>query len=103
MLEYDDVNERRAALEKLIGIEDRVWVKVGGLAQVFAVADEDLERETEDKTSAVHFLRFELTPQMVAAAKEGVALAMGVDLPAYHYALEPLPDNIRGALVKDLD
>ena len=103
MLEYDDVDERREALEKLIGIEDRVWVKVAGLAPVYAVADEDLERETEDKTSAVHFLRFELIPQMVAAAKEGAALAMGIDLPAYQYALEPLPDNIRDALVKDLD
>jgi len=103
MLEYDDVDERRDALEKLIGIEDRVWVKVAGSAPVFAVADEDLERETEDKTSAVHFLRFELTPQMVAAAKEGAELAMGIDLPAYQYALEPLPDNIRDALVKDLD
>jgi len=103
MLEYDDVDERRDALEKLIGIEDRVWVKVAGSAPVFAVADEDLERETEDKTSAVHFLRFELTPQMVAALKEGAELAMGIDLPAYQYALEPLPDNIRDALVKDLD
>lgn len=103
MLEYDDVDERRDALEKLIGIEDRVWVKVAGSAPVFAVADEDLERATEDKTSAVHFLRFELTPQMVAAAKEGAELAMGIDLPAYQYALEPLPDNIRDALVKDLD
>ncbi len=103
MLEYDDVDERRGALEKLIGIEDRVWVKVAGLAPVYAIADEDLERETDDKTSAVHFLRFELTPQMVAAAKEGAALAMGIDLPAYRHALDPLPDNIRDALIKDLD
>ena len=103
MLEYDDVDERRDALEKLIGIEDRVWVKVAGLAPVYAIADEDLERETDDKTSAVHFLRFELTPQMVAAAKEGAALAMGIDLPAYRHALDPLPDNIRDALIKDLD
>jgi Protein of unknown function (DUF3501) len=103
MLEYEDVNERHVALEKLIGIEDRVWVKVAGFSPVYAVADEDLERDTEQKTSAVHFLRFELTPQMVAAAKEGAAISMGIDLPAYHHAQEPLPDNIRAALVGDLD
>ena len=103
MLEYDDVNERRSALEKLIGIEDRVWVKIAGHPPVYAIADEDLERDTEQKTSAVHFLRFELTPQMIAAAKEGAAIAMGIDLPAYQHALEPLPENIRAALVKDLD
>ena len=103
MLEYDDVNERRSALEKLIGIEDRVWVKIAGHPPVYAIADEDLERDTEQKTSAVHFLRFELTPQMIAAAKEGAAIAMGIDLPAYQHALEPLSENIRAALVKDLD
>jgi hypothetical protein len=103
MLEYDDVGERQSALEKLIGIEDRVWVKVAGFAPVYAVADEDLERETKEKTSAVHFLRFELIPQMVAAVKEGASLGMGIDLPTYHHALEPLPDDIRTALVKDLD
>jgi len=103
MLEYEDVNERRAALEKLIGIEDRVWVKIAGHSPVYAIADEDLERDTEQKTSAVHFLRFELTPQMVAAAKEGAAIGMGIDLPAYQNAVDPLPDNIRAALVKDFD
>jgi hypothetical protein len=103
MLEYDDVNERRGALEKLIGIEGRVWVKIVGLDPVFAIADEDLERDTEEKTSAVHFLRFELSPQMVAAAKEGAAISMGIDLPAYQYAQDPLPENIRAALVQDFD
>ena len=103
MLEYDDVDERRGALEKLIGIEDRVWVKIVGLDPVFAIADEDLERDTEQKTSAVHFLRFELTPQMVAAAQEGAAIGMGIDLPAYRCTLEPLPENIRAALVQDFD
>jgi hypothetical protein len=102
MLEYDDVGERQSALEKLIGIEDRVWVKVAGFAPVYSLADEDLERETEEKTSAVHFLRLELTPQMAAAAKEGAALSMGIDHPAYNHSLEPLPDNIRSALVRDL-
>ena len=103
MLEYDDVAERRDALEKLVGIEDRVWVKIAGHDPVFAIADEDLERDTERKTSAVHFLRFELTPQMAAAAKEGAAIGMGIDLPAYRYALEPLPENSRVSLVEDLD
>ena len=103
MLEYDDVNERRGALEKLIGIEGRVWVKIVGFDPVFAIADEDLERDTEEKTSAVHFLRFELSPQMVAAAKEGAAISMGIDLPAYQYAQDPLPENIRAALVQDFD
>jgi hypothetical protein len=103
MLEYDDVNERRGALEKLIGIEDRVWVKIAGLDPVFAIADEDLERDTEQKTSAVHFLRFELSPQMVAAAKEGAAIGMGIDLPAYQCTLDPLPESIRAALMQDFD
>jgi hypothetical protein len=103
MLEYDDVNERRGALEKLIGIEDRVWVKIAGLDPVFAIADEDLERDTEQKTSAVHFLRFELSPQMVAAAKEGAAIGMGIDLPAYQCTLDLLPESIRAALVQDFD
>jgi len=102
MLEYDDVNERRAALEKLLGIEKRVWAKTAGYPPVYAVADEDLERETEEKTSAVHFLRFELTPPMAAAVKEGAAISMGIDLPAYRFALDPLPENIRAALAKDL-
>jgi hypothetical protein len=103
MLEYDDEYERRVALEQLIGIEDHVWVKIAGHGQVYAIADEDLERETEEKTSAVHFLRFEFTPQMIAAAKEGAAVGMGIDLPVYRYALEPLPNNIRDSLVKDLN
>lgn len=103
MLEYDDVNERRAALEKLIGIEDKVWVRVAGHEPIYAIADEDLERDTEQKTSAVHFLRFELSPQMIAAAKEGAAISMGIDLPAYRHLLDPLPDNIRTALIQDLD
>ena len=103
MLEYDDINERRVALEKLIGIEDRVWIKIAGHPPVYAIADEDLGRDTEQKTSAVHFLRFEFIPQMVAAAKQGAAISMGIDLPAYQQILEPLPENIRAALIRDLD
>lgn len=103
MLEYDDVNERHSALEKLIGIEAKVWVRIAGYPQVYAVADEDLERATEEKTSAVHFLRFEFTPQMIAAAKEGAAISMGIDLTAYQCELDPVPENIRTALVQDFD
>lgn len=103
MLEYTDDDERRRALEKLIGIEDRVWIRVAGHDAVYAIADEDLERENADKTSAVHFLRFEFTAQMTAAAKEGAALASGIDLPAYQCTLDPLPDNLRASLVSDFD
>ena len=103
MLEYADEAERRLALEKLLGIEDRVWVRVAGHEPVYAVADEDLDRTTADKTSAVHFLRFEFTPQMVAAAKKGGAMAMGVDFSAYRHTLEPLPDKLRVSLIADFD
>ena len=102
LIEYEDVAERGRALASLRGIEDRVWVHVEGCPRVFAIADEDLERENDDKTSAVHFLRFELTKEMGEALKYGVALAMGVDHVAYRAALEPVPAETRAALVKDL-
>ena len=103
LIEYEDVDERREALSKLKGIEDRVWVRAEGCAPVHAIADEDLERENDQKTSSVHFLRFELTREMAEALKYGVALAIGVDHPHYRAALDPLPPNIRAALVKDLE
>lgn len=103
MVEYEEVEERRAALERLVGIEHRVWARVDGFPPVFAIADEDMERATGQKTSAVHFLRFELTPPMIAAAKEGAALGIGIDLPAYRYSIESLLEKVRAALVKDLD
>jgi hypothetical protein len=103
MIEYDDVEERRRALGRLKGIEDRVWLQVEGCARVFAIADEDLERETADKTSAVHFLRFELTQEMIAALKREAGLSIGVDHPAYHAAITPLPGETRQALLADLD
>ncbi len=102
MIEYPDVVERRARLAALRGIEDHVWVQVEGCARVRAIADEDLERATEDKTSAVHFLRFELTEEMVVALKYGVGLAIGVDHPSYAVALDPVPANIRNSLMNDL-
>jgi len=102
MLEYADENERRVALGKLVGVEDRVWVNIAGLPPVYAVADEDLERATEEKTSAVHFLRFELSPQMIAAVKASAKISIGIDFPAYTATLDPVPDNIRAALAKDI-
>ncbi len=102
MIEYADVEERRQALARMVGIEDRVWVQVEGFERVLAIADEDLERETEEKTSAVHFLRFELTPDMVSALQSGAGLAGGIDLDAYREEVNPVPANIRQSLVADL-
>ncbi len=103
MVEYPDVEERRVALGKLLGIEDKVWVQVAGFHKVYAIADEDLERETEEKTSAVHFLRFELTPEMSKALRAGAALGMGIDHPAYTHAVMPVPEATRASLAGDLD
>ena len=103
MVEYEDERERRAALARLRGIEDRTWVRVEGCPSVYAIADEDLDRETDEKTSSVHFLRFELTREMVETLKYGVALSMGVDHPNYSATLDPVPAEIRAALLKDLD
>jgi Protein of unknown function (DUF3501) len=102
LIEFEDVEERRRALSRLKGIEDRVWVQAEARPRVYAIADEDLERETEDKTSAVHFVRFELTPDMIAALKAGAALAMGVDHPQYAATLREVSDETRRALLADL-
>ena len=103
MLEYTDVAQRREALAELKGIEDRVWVAVNGGARVFALADEDLERENEDKTSAVHFLRFELSADDCAALKAGAMLAVGCDHRAYSCRVDPVDATTRDALAGDLD
>lgn len=102
MIEYPDVDERKHALARLKGIEDRVWVQVEGCEKVHAIADEDLDRSTEEKTSAVHFLRFELTDEMAASLKYGVGLGIGVDHPEYGAEVAALPSNIRNSLVNDL-
>lgn len=102
LIEYPDVAERRAALEKLVGVEDRFWIRVEGHGQVRAVADEDLERSTDTKTSSVHFLRFELTAAMAADLKAGRRLAMGVDHPACTVELADVPDTVRESLIADL-
>jgi hypothetical protein len=102
LIEYPEVDTRRAALAQLKGIEDRCWVQVAGHERVFAIADEDLERENEEKTSSVHFLRFELTPAMVASAKGGATVSIGMDHDAYRHAIDPLPQAARDALAGDL-
>jgi hypothetical protein len=103
MIQYTDVAERQHMLANLVGIEDRVWVQVEGHDKVYPIADEDLERATEDKTSSVHFLRFELEPLMIGALQEGAGLAVGVDHENYRAIVDPVPDNIRSSLVQDLD
>lgn len=102
MVEFSEVEERRVALAKLIGVEDKVWVQVEGKDKVFAIADEDLEREDETKTSSVHFLRFELTPEMAAAIKSGAGLSVGIDHPNYKHAVT-VDDAARASLTEDLD
>ncbi len=103
MIEEADVDRRRALLAGLIGIEDRVWVQVDGHDPVHAIADEDLDRETADKTSSVHFLRFELTAAMVASLRQGASLSMGIDHSAYRHQLEPVAPAVRNSLLADLD
>lgn len=102
MLEYPDPDERRIALEGLKGVEDRVWVRVEGADRVFAIADEDLERENDTKTSSVHFLRFELTEAMKRVLGMGGELSIGVDHPNYRVALESVSRDTRDALLRDL-
>ncbi len=103
LIEYEEVAARRRELARLRGVEDRVWVQVEGAARVYAIADEDLDRENEEKTSAVHFVRFELTDAMADALKRGAALSVGVDHENYQAEASPLPGAIRAALVADLD
>jgi hypothetical protein len=100
LIEYEDENERRDALARLKGIEDRVWVRVDDLPAILAIADEDLERANAQKTSSVHFLRFELTAPMIAGFRGGENIRIGVDHPAYQVNVE-LPERVRNALVAD--
>lgn len=103
MLEEADVEKRRTLLAGLIGIEDRVWMRIEGHDPVYAIADEDLERSNEEKTSSVHFMRFELTEAMIADAKRGGSLSAGIDHAEYNYSVDPVQNNIRVALLQDLD
>jgi len=102
MIEYPDLDERRRMLEKLIGVEDKVWVKVEGHQRVYAIADEDLERENAEKTSAVHFLRFELDRAMVQALKRGAPVSAGIDHPQYNVTVDSLDAAVRASLAGDL-
>jgi hypothetical protein len=103
MIEFADEAERKKQLARMINIENKVWVKVNGFANIIPIADEDLERTNEQKTSSVHFLRFDLTREMISALKLGIPLSAGIDHDAYKYIVDPVPERIRQALLKDLD
>lgn len=102
MIEYPDPAERAAHLAEMVGIEDKVWVKIDNFPPVYAIADEDLERENTEKTSSVHFLRFELSRDMIRALRQHGNLSMGVNHPAYRMAIESIDDQSRASLVNDL-
>jgi hypothetical protein len=102
MIEYPDIEQRRQALSRMIGVEDRIWIQVEGCPKVYATADEDLERENEQKTSSVHFLRFELDPSMKKALTSGSNIRMGVDHPNYQATIDPVPLPVRESLLRDL-
>ena len=101
MVEYEDIEERKKALAKLIGVEDKVWIQIDGHDKVYAIADEDMDREDEDKTSSVHFMRFEFSPEMVEAARGGAAINMGVDHDNLTVDVTPVSEDTRQALAAD--
>ncbi len=103
MLEYDDVEQRRQQLGLMLGIDKAVWMKVGDHDAIVPISNEDLERETVEKTSAVHFLRFELTAAMIDSLKQGAAISAGIEHEAYSHTLSAIPANVQQALIKDLD
>ncbi len=102
LIQYEDVEERKRRLAELLGIEDRIWVEIGETGKVFPVADEDMDRSNEEKTSAVHFLRFQLNPEQVTAAKSGADIVFGIDHPAYPCQEVVLDRDVRDSLVADL-
>lgn len=103
MMEYPDPDIRREELKKLVGIEDKTWVQVDGHEKVYPIADEDLERSDEEKTSSVHFMRFELTDAMAEDLKKGARLAAGIEHENYNHTVEEVPAETRDSLVEDLD
>lgn len=103
MVEFSDIEERRKALARFVGIEAKTWLRVAGHDKIYPFADEDMERASEEKTSSVHFLRFELTPAMIRDLKSGAGLAAGSDHPEYRHTLDPVPDALRESLLQDLD
>jgi len=102
LIQYTDVEERQKQLAKLIGIENKIWMQVEGFDKIYAIADEDLERDNAEKTSAVHFMRYELDNDMIEAVKKGAAISAGVDHENYQASLSPLPANVRDSLASDL-
>ncbi|MDH5369132.1 MAG: DUF3501 family protein [Gammaproteobacteria bacterium] len=102
MIEYGDPEERAKVLATLVGVEDKVWVQVDGFEKVYAIANEDLERSTEEKTSAVHFMRFELTDDMVKAVKNNKNISMGIDYEGFNQLIDNIPDASHESLSNDL-
>lgn len=102
MIEEPDVEKRHDLLTSLLGVEDGIWVRIDGNEQVFAITDEDLDRDTEEKTSAVHFLRIELSEKMIVDLKQGAALSIGIDHRNYSHQVEPVAGSLRDALIADL-
>ena len=102
MIQYTDIEERKIMLGKLLGIEDMTWVQVEGHEKILPITDEDLERSTDEKTSAVHFMRYELSDKMIASLHDGAKLNAGVEHKEYHHIVSPVADNITQSLVQDL-
>jgi len=103
MLEYPEPEERARRLAELRGFERECWMRVAGFGPLGAIVDEDLAREDESKTAAVHFARFEFSPPMIRALRQGAGLAAGVSHPAYDYRVDPVPETLRVALLADFD
>lgn len=103
MIEFTDEEERRVALKKMLGIENNLWLKIEGFSEIYPASDEDLERSDDNKTSAVHFLRFQLDHEMIDALKGGCQLSAGINHPEYKYTVNPIPQNISESLISDLD
>jgi len=103
MIEFPDENQRRQELHRLVDIENQVFIQIGDLDPVAPICNEDLERSTDDKTSAVHFMRFEFTDEMLAAARNGARWVVFCEHPAYQHRVDPLPDNIAASLTRDFD
>jgi hypothetical protein len=103
MIEFTDEEERRVALKKMLGIENNLWLKIEGFSEIYPISDEDLERSDDNKTSAVHFLRFQLDHEMIDALKGGCQLSAGINHPEYKYTVNPIPQNISESLISDLD
>ncbi|MCK4863793.1 MAG: DUF3501 family protein [Gammaproteobacteria bacterium] len=102
MIEYGDAEERAKVLSRLGGVEDKVWVQVNGFDKVFAIADEDMDRNRDEKTSAVHFMRFELTTDMSKAVKENKDISMGIDYDGFEQLVNPIAEASRAALMNDI-